>query len=113
MKRTGHTWRWDFLAGTTIRRTEIVPLLRRAGFDGQHEQFVEVGAMLATLSKCAECGAILAEEHGPTHGGPPARAYGFALFAMALGHGVPACERDLFSREGCRDESTVERRAAA
>lgn len=75
-------------------------------------RFVEVeAAALVTLCECDGRHAIFAEEHEPTHGGPARRAYGYALDALLVGHGVPACEPGLLVREGRRDDG-AERRAA-
>lgn len=112
MRRGGHAWRWGMLDGNLVRRTAVVPLLRSAGFEGGVERFVEVeAAALVTLCECDGCHAIFAEEHEPTHGGPARRAYGYALDALLVGHGVPACEPGLLVREGRRDDG-AERRAA-
>lgn len=114
MKRPGHSWRWAMLDGGAVRRTAVVPFLRSAGFEGGVERFVEVDpAVLVALCECADCHAIFAEEQSPTHGGPARRAYGYALDALLVGHGVPACEPGVLVREGCRgDEAPAERRAA-
>lgn len=114
MRRGGHAWRWAMLDGGLVRRTAVVPFLRSAGFEGGVERFVEVeAAALVTLSECSGCHAILAEEQSPAHGGPARRAYGYALDALLVGHGVPACNPGILVREGCRGEDGAERRAAA
>lgn len=114
MKRAGHDWRWAMLDGGFVRRTAVVPFLRSAGFEGGVERFVEVeAAALVTLSECSGCHAILAEEQSPAHGGPPRRAYGYALDALLVGHGVPACERGVMSRDlPAAADAPAERRAA-
>lgn len=115
MKRTGHTWRWAMEVGGFVRRTAVVPFLRSAGFEGGVERFVEVDpAVLVTLCECSDCHAICAEEQSPTHGGPARRAYGYALDALLVGHGVPACEPGVMSRDlPASSDVAPERRAAA
>lgn len=109
MKRTGHTWRWGFLEGTSIRRTALVRLRWIEGHDGPFERLGVSAPVCATLSDCADCGMVAAEVELPD-GRPPMRAYGVDLDGLLVGHGVPACRPGELSRDY---PAPVEGRAAA
>lgn len=98
MKRTGHTWRWGLLAGTSIRRTALVRLRWVEGHDGPLLRTGTSAPLLATFCVCELCGTVRADVEHP-EGGPTLHAYGVDAESLVAGSGAPSCGVQIPRRE--------------
>lgn len=114
MKRTGHTWRWGMLQGTSVRRTEVVRLRWVVGRDGPIFVLAALPPLVATFAECEACGLLCAEAELTDLDGAPRRivGHGYSADTLLVGPGVPACAPGQLSRDYPR-AVTAERSCAA